>query len=129
MSDPLTAELLKLNQTLLDSIAAADWETYAGLCDPTLTCFEPESCGHLVEGLAFHKFYFELGAGEGPRATTMASPHVRVLGASAVISYVRLVQRLDASKSPVTTQVQETRVWRLESGQWRHVHIHRSFHG
>jgi len=31
------------------------------LVDPQMTCFEPESNGNLIEGLAFHKFYFDNG--------------------------------------------------------------------
>ena len=26
-----------------------------------MTCFEPETVGNLVEGLDFHKFYFDTG--------------------------------------------------------------------
>ena len=29
------------------------------LCDPHMTAFEPEAIGNLVEGLDFHKFYFD----------------------------------------------------------------------
>ena len=29
--------------------------------DPQLTCFEPETCGNLIEGLDFHRFYFDNG--------------------------------------------------------------------
>lgn len=32
---------------------------YRRLCDPHLTAFEPEAIGNLVEGLEFHKFYFD----------------------------------------------------------------------
>lgn len=40
------------------------------LCDPSLTCFEPESKGHLVEGMEFHKFYFDnSGKQSSPNAT------------------------------------------------------------
>jgi len=31
------------------------------LADPQMTCFECEASGNLIEGLAFHKFYFENG--------------------------------------------------------------------
>jgi hypothetical protein len=119
-------DLLELNQRLLDSIASADWETYASLCHPSLSAFEPESSGHLVEGLDFHRFYFGLGAAQGPVNTTMTSPHVRVMGEAAVVSCVRLTQRCDADGKPVVSRCEETRVWQRIQGQWRHVHFHRS---
>ncbi len=126
MADPLTPELLRLNQKLLDSIAAADWKTYRDLCDPSLTCFEPEAHGHLVEGMAFHEFYFKLGGTEGNYNTTISSPHVRMMGDVAVVSYVRLNQRMTADGAPVTRVVEETRVWQQQDGRWLHVHFHRS---
>jgi calcium/calmodulin-dependent protein kinase (CaM kinase) II len=119
-------ELIELNRRLLQSIASGDWKTYAALCDPTLSAFEPEARGQLVEGMDFHQFYFDLGTKGGPVNTTMCSPHVRVMGDVAVVSYVRLVQRLDAQGLPVTTRGEETRVWQRQNGAWRHVHFHRS---
>src|SRR5688572_16542889 len=101
-------ELLDLNQQLLEAIAGGDWEGYAALCDPTLSCFEPEARGHLVEGMDFHKFYFSLGGGgtPAPKVTTMASPHVRLLGEeAAVVSYVRLNQRVSAAGEPTVSAV------------------------
>jgi hypothetical protein len=126
MPDPAINEILDLNKQLLDSIAKGDWGTYAELCDPTITAFEPEGRGHLIRGLDFHRFYFELGVADGPRNTTMASPKVRVMGEVALVTYVRLVQYLDENASPVTTHYEETRVWQLQEGRWRHVHFHRS---
>jgi calcium/calmodulin-dependent protein kinase (CaM kinase) II len=120
------AELLTLNQRLLDSIAAGDWQTYQELCDPSLTAFEPEAHGHLVEGMPFHRFYFELGGTQRPHNTTMSSPHVRLMGDVAVVSYVRLNQRLDAGGQPTVKAIEETRIWQRISGHWRHVHFHRS---
>jgi hypothetical protein len=125
----VTEELLALTERLLRSIADGDWTTYAELCDPTITGWEPEACGHLAEGLAFHKFYFDLGGASGPRNTTIGSPHVRVMGDAAVVSYVRLSQRLDAAGNPVTRCCEETRVWQRIAGTWRHVHFHRSVTG
>ena len=127
MSDAIKVQLLQLNQNLLDSIAKADWATYQKLCDPSISCFEPEAHGNLVEGLDFHHYYFKLGAPSDTRNTTMTSPHVRLLGPeAAVISYVRLVQKLDGTGSPVTAASEETRVWQKLDGQWKHVHFHRS---
>ena len=124
--DPIVAELLEANQRLLESIAEGDWETYSTLCDPSLTCFEPETRGHLVEGMEFHRFYFDLGGASGPYNTTMASPHVRVSGDMGVVSYVRVNQRLGADGKPVSVTSEETRVWQRIEGAWRHVHFHRS---
>jgi calcium/calmodulin-dependent protein kinase (CaM kinase) II len=126
MADPAIKEVLELNESLLKSIATGDWKTYAELCDPSITAFEPEARGHLIKGLDFHRFYFDLGVAEGPRNTTMASPKVRVMGEVALVTYVRLVQYLDENNSPVTTHYEETRVWQSQDGQWRHVHFHRS---
>jgi hypothetical protein len=126
MSDATTAELLQLNQRLLDSIAMGDWPTYQELSDPSLTSLEPESLGHLVEGLAFHRFYFDLGGIRGRHQTTMCNPHVRLLGDVAVVAYMRLVQRMGPDGNPVTTGAAETRVWQRQGGKWRHVHFHRS---
>ena len=121
-----TTEVLQLNARLLESIALADWETYETLCDPSLTAFEPEARGQLVEGLAFHRFYFDLGAGLGPYHTTMCSPRVRLMGDVAVVTYVRLTQRLDAAGQPITSSTEETRVWQRQGDHWKHVHFHRS---
>jgi calcium/calmodulin-dependent protein kinase (CaM kinase) II len=122
----VAAELIALNQKLLESIAAGDWQTYAALCDPTLSCFEPEARGHLVEGMPFHEFYFRLGGATGACNTTISSPHVRVMGDVAVVAYVRLNQRVTSSGEPVVNAIEETRIWQRQNGNWKHVHFHRS---
>jgi hypothetical protein len=128
MSDsPIINDLLLLNKQLLESIMAGDWETYSTLCDPSISAFEPEARGELAEGLDFHRFYFDLGGILGPHNITMVRPLVRMLGEDvAVISYIRLMQRMDESSKPVTTRCEETRVWQRRDGKWRHVHFHRS---
>lgn len=119
-------ELLDASRRLLAAIDAGDWKTYASLCDDSLTCFEPEALGHLVEGLPFHKFYFDLPAAGTPRQSSISSPHVRVLGDAAVVCYVRVVQKLDSAGAPVSVAVEETRVWTKRGSAWKHVHFHRS---
>jgi calcium/calmodulin-dependent protein kinase (CaM kinase) II len=126
MSQDITSELLSLNQRLLDSIAAGDWNTYAELCDPSLTAFEPEALGQVVEGLEFHRFYFTGGSGGGRRQNSMCSPHVRVMGDAAVLAYCRLTQVQDDQGRFSSIATEETRVWQKKDGRWKHVHFHRS---
>ena len=120
-------ELLDLTKRLLDSISSGDWEVYVSLCDPALTCFEPETKGHLVEGMEFHRFYFENTHGKSVRAETVVEPRVDLLGEDvALVCYVRLVQKKDADGKDVTDRFQETRVWKKKADGWKHVHFHRS---
>lgn len=123
----MSDEIIDLTRKLLRSIAQADWPTYTDLCDLSLTCFEPEAQGFLVEGMAFHRFYFDQpDAGSNPANVTISSPHVRMLGDDvAVISYVRLNQSIRRDV-PVTDSFEETRVWHRQDGKWKHVHFHRS---
>ena len=128
MADAQTEELLRITSRLLESIDQADWATYQDLSDPSLTAFEPEALGQLVEGLEFHRYYF-YSRGGGPKQnqnTTMCAPRVRLMGDAAVVTYVRLTQRAGADGLPVTLGSAETRVWQRQGGRWRHVHFHRS---
>lgn len=52
-------EVIKITEQLLDAVSSGDFETYASMCDPRLTCFEPEALGNLLDGMDFHKFYFD----------------------------------------------------------------------
>lgn len=127
MSDRDT--LLNLSRSLLDSIVQGDWQAYAELCDESLTCFEPEARGHVVEGLAFHQFYFDGSPSPKRINTTIASPHVRLMGDSAIVCYTRLTQVIDSSGAAITKSIEETRVWQKIKNQWKHVHFHRSIPG
>lgn len=129
MSDPTeftSRQLVRLTQDLLDSIDQRDWSTYQDLCDRTLTAFEPEALGHLVEGMPFHEFYLAPGSDGLDRQSTISSAHVRQMTDVAVVSYVRLLQTTDDEGTTATRAMQETRVWHLQDGRWQHVHFHRS---
>ncbi|MEZ6064326.1 MAG: DUF4440 domain-containing protein [Planctomycetaceae bacterium] len=119
-------ELLDLSRQLLDAITAGDWGRYAALCADDITCFEPEARGHLVSGLPFHKFYFDLPGGDSPRQSTIASPDIRIIGDVAVVCYVRVVQRVDAQGDPVSSTANETRIWQKTNAGWKHIHFHRT---
>lgn len=126
MSD-LNAELLGLNQKLLNAIVSGDWATYTQLCDSAITCFEPEARGQLVSGLPFHQYYFPAAPIANCRKNvTMCSASVRVIGDVAVLAYVRLTQYVDADGASQTSAAEETRIWERKSGAWKHIHFHRS---
>lgn len=129
------SEVKALNQKLLNAVSSGDWETYQSLCDPNLSCFEPETSGQVVEGLAFHKYYFDLGAAAAkagappplqPNNVSMTGVHAREIGSTVVIlSYVRIDQAL-SDGSPVTRKNSETRIWEKRAGEWKNVHFHKS---
>jgi ketosteroid isomerase-like protein len=122
------SEIIELTRRLLHSITQSDWTTYSELCSEDLTAVEPEANGHLVQGMEFHKHYFDMADGS-PYAgvtTTLSSPHVRLIGDVAVITYVRQTQRVENDGKSRTTSTPETRVWQSVDGQWKHVHFHRS---
>jgi calcium/calmodulin-dependent protein kinase (CaM kinase) II len=48
------------------------------------------------------------------------------MGDAAVVSYVRVVQKLDGSGAPLSTAAMETRVWQKTTAGWKHVHFHRT---
>ena len=99
-----------LNKQLLDAIDNGDLETYTELWDPSLTAFEPEALGNLVEGLGFHETYFG-GPASGKRKSSVRAPHIRLLDDTAVVAYVRLVQSTTSDGQHSTTAFEETRIW------------------
>ncbi|XP_045036200.1 calcium/calmodulin-dependent protein kinase type II alpha chain isoform X8 [Daphnia magna] len=122
-------EILKLTEQLLEAISAGDYETYAKICDPHVTSFEPEALGNLVEGLEFHKFFFDNLLGKNCKSinTLILNPHIHLMGEDAAcIAYVRLTQFMDKQGQAHTQQNEETRVWYRRDGKWLNVHFHRS---
>ncbi|XP_056350319.1 calcium/calmodulin-dependent protein kinase type II subunit gamma isoform X2 [Oenanthe melanoleuca] len=120
-------EIIKITEQLIEAINNGDFEAYTKICDPGLTSFEPEALGNLVEGMDFHKFYFEnlLSKNSKPIHTTILNPHVHVIGEDAAcIAYIRLTQYIDGQGRPRTTQSEETRVWHRRDGKWLNVHSH-----
>lgn len=53
--------MIKRGIYLLSVQTLVIFATFSKLVDSHLTAFEPEARGNLVEGLEFHKFYFDNG--------------------------------------------------------------------
>jgi len=134
-------EIIKVTEQLLSALTSGDFDTFNRLCDPKITCFEPESLGNLVEGMDFHKFYFDnwkltrsdtvvTKINTPPRShinTTVLHPTVHLMSDDAAcIAYIRLTQYMDRDSTAKTVQHEETRVWNRKNGKWVNVHCHRS---
>ncbi|XP_035000855.1 calcium/calmodulin-dependent protein kinase type II subunit gamma isoform X10 [Hippoglossus stenolepis] len=120
-------EIIKITEQLIEAINNGDFDAYTRICDPGLTSFEPEALGNLVEGMDFHKFYFEnlLSKNSKPVHTTLLNPHVHLIGEDAAcIAYIRLTQFVDTTGHPRSSQSEETRVWHRREGKWLNVHFH-----
>uniref|UniRef100_H3DDV8 calcium/calmodulin-dependent protein kinase n=1 Tax=Tetraodon nigroviridis TaxID=99883 RepID=H3DDV8_TETNG len=120
-------EIIKITEQLIEAINNGDFEAYAKICDPGLTSFEPEALGNLVEGMDFHRFYFEnlLAKNNKPIHTTILNPHVHLIGEDAAcIAYIRLTQFVDAQGRPRSSQSEETRVWHRRDSKWQNIHFH-----
>jgi len=122
-------DIIRSTELLLEAISSSDFESYARLCDPHLTAFEPEAIGNLVEGLEFHKFYFDnlKPLRSNHTNVSIVNPYVHLLGDdAAAIAYVKVVQSIDKNGIPHTEQSEETRIWHRRDGRWVNVHFHRS---
>nr|XP_046233958.1 calcium/calmodulin-dependent protein kinase type II subunit gamma-like isoform X5 [Scatophagus argus] len=120
-------EIIKITEQLIEAINNGDFDAYTRICDPGLTSFEPEALGNLVEGMDFHKFYFDnlLSKNSKPVHTTLLNPHVHLIGEDAAcIAYIRLTQFVDATGRPRSSQSEETRVWHRRDSKWLNVHFH-----
>uniref|UniRef100_A0A3Q0RT07 calcium/calmodulin-dependent protein kinase n=1 Tax=Amphilophus citrinellus TaxID=61819 RepID=A0A3Q0RT07_AMPCI len=120
-------EIIKMTEQLIEAINNGDFDAYTRICDPGLTSFEPEALGNLVEGMDFHKFYFEnlLSKNSKPVHTTILNPHVHLIGEDAAcIAYIRLTQYIDSQGRPRSCQSEETRVWHRRDAKWLNVHFH-----
>ncbi|XP_051507993.1 calcium/calmodulin-dependent protein kinase type II subunit gamma-like isoform X8 [Myxocyprinus asiaticus] len=120
-------EIIKITEQLIEAINNGDFEAYMRICDPGLTSFEPEALGNLVEGMDFHKFYFEnlLSKNSKPIHTTILNPHVHLIGEDAAcIAYIRLTQYINSQGHPRSCQSEETRVWHRRDSKWLNIHFH-----
>ncbi|KAL3041851.1 calcium/calmodulin-dependent protein kinase type II subunit beta isoform X1 [Trematomus bernacchii] len=120
-------EIIKITEQLIEAVNNGDFEAYAKICDPGLTSFEPEGLGNLVEGMDFHRFYFDnlLSKNSKPIHTTILNPHVHMIGdEAACIAYIRLTQFVDVQGHPRSSQSEETRVWHRRESRWQNVHFH-----
>ena len=124
----MNSEESKVHRTLmalLTSIQKADIPSYESLVSAELTCFEPETQGHRVDGRAFHVFLTEQQSIPQSHHLELVDPVIRVYGDTAYAAYTLLVSRVDDGVFKVSS-MNETRIFRQVSDTWQMVHFHRS---
>merc|ERR1719319_1530750 len=111
-SDPASVarktDIIRVTELILEAISSGDFEAYTKLCDPNITAFEPEALGNLVEGIEFHRFYFDNFSAlckSKSANVTILNPQVHLLGDDAAsIGYIKVTQTLDKQGLPSTVQ-------------------------
>lgn len=120
-------EIIDLTARLIAVIGAKDVKEYFKMCSEDVTCIEPETCGQLVTGLEFHKFFLDTMPTYSSLQQSVHNPKVHMLGdGSACIAYQRIMQCCEKGKPPKVMCFPETRVWNKVGNDWKCVHIHRS---
>lgn len=103
-------ELLELSQQLLDAIDTNNEETYKCLIESKQECDN------------------DIKSNTNLKMSTMTNTMVRVIGKSAVVSYVRVLQINNGIGSIITNSYEETRVWEIvkkdDMYTWLNIHTH-----
>uniref|UniRef100_A0A669CW48 calcium/calmodulin-dependent protein kinase n=1 Tax=Oreochromis niloticus TaxID=8128 RepID=A0A669CW48_ORENI len=100
-------DIIKVTEQLIEAISNGDFESYTKMCDPAVTAFEPEALGNLVEGLDFHRFYFENSRLSFLRDKTQEQTNLPLLlmhQISAAVPSYRLSTRVETVQSRVHTR-------------------------
>ncbi|NXW52156.1 KCC2D kinase, partial [Nyctiprogne leucopyga] len=127
-------EIIKVTEQLIEAINNGDFEAYTKICDPGLTSFEPEALGNLVEGMDFHRFYFENGKHSffisvnlhlGREYCFFSEFCYICFSVCFCCAHSCIIGHLGYGM-PKTMQSEETRVWHRRDGKWQNVHFHRS---
>lgn len=112
-------------ETLLTAIQHGDLNTYKSLVCPDLTCFEPQTQGHRVEGMDFHLFVTESQPALKRVHFEIIDPAIRVFGNTGYAAYTLHVMREDDDGFQLSV-MNETRVFVKRAHIWQMVHFHRS---
>ncbi|MCY3414233.1 MAG: nuclear transport factor 2 family protein [Candidatus Heimdallarchaeota archaeon] len=119
------SEILDILKRMLYGIRDGGEEVYKELVSESLTCFEPETQGHNVDGLDFHLFFMRTSKQQHPYHLELVDPRIRVYGDTAYTAYT-LLQNTYTPDGYKIKKVNETRIFHKEDGKWKMVHFHRS---
>lgn len=124
MSDK-TQEIRNTLINLLHSIQRGDVEAYKKMVSEQVTCFEPETQGHRIEGLDFHLFLTKHHKAPQAYHLELVNPVFQAHGKFGYTSYTLLISKVVDEVFEVS-KTDETRIFAKEDHEWKLVHFHRS---
>ena len=111
---------------LLNAIHSGDISTYNRLATEDLTCFEPETNGNPVDGLAFHQFFMENAIQTGKYHLELVRPTIRLVSEDvAYASYTLIINKIVDGEFKIKS-ANETRIFKMMNNEWKMIHFHRS---
>ena len=111
---------------LLNAIHSGDVSTYNKLATEDLTCFEPETNGNPVDGLAFHQFFMENSIQTGKYHLELVRPIIRLVSEDvAYASYTLIINKIVDGEFKIKS-ANETRIFKMMNNEWKMIHFHRS---
>lgn len=110
---------------LLHSIQTADVEAYLCRVSEDVSCFEPETRGHLLRGLGLHRYLVEKSAPVENYHIELIDPLIRVSGDMAFIAYTLHLTEIIGNEEQICAE-NVTRIFQKENFVWKMVHFHRS---
>ncbi len=130
MSDPIpdSCEVRGVEaalMSLLHAVQKADIDTYLNRVSEQVTCFEPETRGHLLRGIGLHRFLVERAVPAETYHIELIDPVIRVAGNMAFAAYTLHLTEIQASTETIHSE-NVTRIFQNEGGNWRMIHFHRS---
>jgi hypothetical protein len=110
---------------LLHAVQQADIETYRSKVSRNVTCFEPETKGHLLRGIDLHLFFLTQSKPVKLYNIELIDPVFRASDSMAYVAYtLHLAEMVEGQEDIKSENV--TRIFHLEDGVWKMIHFHRS---
>ncbi len=128
LADPLPRELMGLEDAAMERWRRGDPWGFAELSAPSVTYFDPETCGR-VDGLeALRTLYAGVEGKIRYDVSEYFDPRAQAFGDAAVLSYqYRSASRQPDGSAAPGTLWNTTEVFARLEGRWRIVHTHWSY--
>lgn len=110
---------------LLHAIQKADIAEYRKRVSKDVSCFEPETRGHLLRGIELHALLVEKSDPVAEYHIELVDPVIRVNGNMAYAAYSLHLTELEDKEETISTE-NVTRIFEKRGTSWKMAHFHRS---